>query len=395
MDSLTIFALLLGLGFLAHWVRVRKHRSELAESERERALLQADVDVLRTQVDRYRLDQEVFGRLLAILPALSREFHRAPSDRQIPAMLLAAAVSTLGERHALVLMRRRRSTGSLFNVTAVAPANCPTRIGAAVEIERRDGKYWIPAAALETLGLDGRNPWTLEPMIVDDEVVGLVALASSGPSSPIMDSVVRVMADLGATALRSAALRQRFISTAQKDELTQLLNKQHTMRLFTEELRKAQRLGTRLSLFMFDIDFFKHYNDTNGHMAGDILLRLLAQLVSEHVRAEDILGRYGGEEFLLVLPGTSGRDALLVARKIRKLVAEHGFPARDCQPRGRVTISGGVAEFPTHGTATTALLRAADAALYEAKHLGRDRVQVAARAAPDKSTEIEEEWDDS
>ncbi|MBN2368858.1 MAG: GGDEF domain-containing protein [Vicinamibacteria bacterium] len=392
---LTIVALLIGLGYLAHWMHVRRCRSALAESEREKALLLADIKVLRAQVDRFRLDQEVFGRLLAILPALSREFHRAPSERQIPAMLLAAAVSTLGQRQALVLMRRRRDADTAFSVTAVAPSDCPARIGTSVEVEHRDGKYRIPAVVLEALGLDGREPWTLEPMIVDDEDVGLVALASSGPTSPSMESVVRVMADLGATALRSAAVRQRFISTAQKDELTQLLNKQHTMRLFTEELRKAQRQGSRLSLFMFDIDFFKHYNDTNGHMAGDILLRLLAQLVSEHIRAEDILGRYGGEEFLLILPGASAREALLVARKIRDLVAEYGFPARDCQPRGRLTISGGVAEFPAHGTATTALLRAADAALYEAKHLGRNRVQVAARQAPDKAAVIEEEWDES
>ena len=134
-------------------------------------------------------------------------------------------------------------------------------------------------------------------------------------------------------------------------------------------------------MFLFDVDHFKHYNDSNGHAAGDQLLKQLARLVEDNIRKENTFGRFGGEEFLIVLPETSPEQALIVAEKVRYLIAHHPFPYGDAQPLGSVTISGGIAAFPGHGLDPEALLEAADSGLYEAKRQGRNRV-LSGRARP-------------
>jgi diguanylate cyclase (GGDEF)-like protein len=127
-------------------------------------------------------------------------------------------------------------------------------------------------------------------------------------------------------------------------------------------------------VFLFDIDNFKNYNDTNGHLAGDKLLQELAGLVNSAVRKDDIFGRFGGEEFLLILPHTNAGQAGAAAEKIRTLLASHPFPFRERQPLGCISVSGGVAEYPHHGLDAAGLLHAADEALYEAKRAGRNKV---------------------
>src|SRR6185295_19285643 len=110
------------------------------------------------------------------------------------------------------------------------------------------------------------------------------------------------------------------------------------------------------------------------HAAGDQLLARLARLVEENIRKGNTFGRFGGEEFLLLLPDTSAEQALIVAEKIRYLIAHHEFEFASRQPLGHLTVSGGIAAFPDHGVGGAELLRAADEALYEAKHQGRNRV---------------------
>jgi diguanylate cyclase (GGDEF)-like protein len=134
-------------------------------------------------------------------------------------------------------------------------------------------------------------------------------------------------------------------------------------------------------VFLFDIDNFKNYNDANGHLTGDQLLLELASLVQRSIRTEDIFGRFGGEEFLLVLPHTNGDQAMIVAEKVRKLIASHPFPFGDRQPLGRLSISGGVASYPNDGLDGAAMLHRADEALYLAKNQGRNRVLPVASVA--------------
>jgi diguanylate cyclase (GGDEF)-like protein len=182
-------------------------------------------------------------------------------------------------------------------------------------------------------------------------------------------------------------------TTAEMDGLTRIYNKKHLEQTLNELIYRAacaaydQRSaggatpGQVLSVFLFDIDNFKNYNDTNGHLAGDKLLQELAGMVNEAVRKDDVFGRFGGEEFLLIMPHTTASQALAAAEKIRGLLATHSFAFAEKQPLKLISISGGVAEYPQHGLDAAGLLHAADEALYEAKRAGRNKVLPARSAA--------------
>jgi len=165
-------------------------------------------------------------------------------------------------------------------------------------------------------------------------------------------------------------LRQQAIT----DGLTGLFNYRHFKEQLLMELNRAQRHNTHVSLIMLDIDYFKHYNDTNGHPAGDMVLKELAELLKVNVRKIDLAARYGGEEFVLVLMETNKESARFVAEKIRRLVEEHPFAFEEKQPNGKLTISTGVATFPEDEKDFDGLVKVADERLYLAKQAGRNLI---------------------
>jgi diguanylate cyclase (GGDEF)-like protein len=158
------------------------------------------------------------------------------------------------------------------------------------------------------------------------------------------------------------------------DDLTRLKNFRHFASRLEEEVQRAERYGHHLSLILFDIDHFKHYNDTHGHPAGNEVLRVIGRLLRDSARQTDIIARYGGEEFVIVLPETTKGDALMLAEKICRLIEAHRFPGEERQPGGSLTVSGGVAAVPSDLAHSPLLLDAADRALYAAKEAGRNRV---------------------
>ena len=169
---------------------------------------------------------------------------------------------------------------------------------------------------------------------------------------------------------------------AARDSLTGMLNRRSFMGELERELARVRRGGTMLSLAIFDLDHFKNLNDTWGHPAGDEVLRGIAASMQASIRQPDILGRYGGEEFALLMPDTDSEMALRVAERIRIAVQLSGVEWNG--QRLSITLSGGIAAFAVHGVTADALIAAADAALYEAKRGGRNRIVQAApgRSAP-------------
>jgi diguanylate cyclase (GGDEF)-like protein/PAS domain S-box-containing protein len=159
------------------------------------------------------------------------------------------------------------------------------------------------------------------------------------------------------------------------DDLTGIYNHRYFIHHLTEEVKKQKRYPTALSLLMIDIDYFKHYNDTNGHLAGDQVLRAVALLIGHGVRESDIVARYGGEEFSAILLNTGKKAAMEVAERVRKIVAEQSFPNERAQPNGKLTVSIGIATFSPSVCTLTDLIREADDALYRAKRAGRNRVE--------------------
>jgi diguanylate cyclase (GGDEF)-like protein len=156
------------------------------------------------------------------------------------------------------------------------------------------------------------------------------------------------------------------------DSLTGLYNRKHLMEVLTKEVARAERYQRPLAVLMIDVDHFKLYNDTCGHLAGDEVLRNIAAIFRGCLRESDCVGRYGGEEFLIILPETVADDAWRIADRIRSRLAEEDFPT-DSKPV-KITISGGIATFPGNGRSPESLLKSADAALYQAKNHGRNRV---------------------
>jgi len=152
------------------------------------------------------------------------------------------------------------------------------------------------------------------------------------------------------------------------DALTGLSNRRHLMNLLTHEIGRAKRADQPFSILMLDVDHFKKYNDTHGHQAGDEVLARISTVLRGSIRPYDCAVRYGGEEFLVMLSATSLARARESAERIRKQVRVEQFEG------GTVTISIGVAEFPSHGDTAKAVIGRADAALYEAKRAGRDQV---------------------
>src|SRR4030095_15889379 len=173
---------------------------------------------------------------------------------------------------------------------------------------------------------------------------------------------------------------------AQTDGLTGLLNRTHLFAQ-TRDLLKADPRPRSVGIFLFDLDHFKHYNDTNGHLAGDQLLRQLSQLLREKTREDELVGRYGGEECLVVMPTVDRDQVLRAAERIRATIAATPFPHGDQQPLGCVSISGGVSVWPMDGDNLETLVKRADMALYAAKGGGRNRVYGDAMLELDPGTE--------
>lgn len=171
------------------------------------------------------------------------------------------------------------------------------------------------------------------------------------------------------------ALQTQLHEQVIRDPLTNLVNRRYLQETLDREWAHAGRAGIPLPIIMMDIDFFKRLNDSYGHKAGDLMLIELAELLRRHSRRSDIACRYGGEEFIVVMPGAALADALRRAEELRRLLQESRV--RYQQHQLEATLSLGVAAYPAHGATGDELLQAADAALYAAKAAGRNRLQAA------------------
>lgn len=175
-------------------------------------------------------------------------------------------------------------------------------------------------------------------------------------------------------------LELRLYKLAQKealsDELTGLANYRHFQDSLETELKRAVRAENHLSVALFDVDDFKIYNDQNGHLAGNQVLRRIARLLAKTVRETDTVARYGGEEFALLLPDTTKQGALVMADRIRSAVERAKFPFASKQPRRKITLSGGIASYPADGKTTSEIVEKADIALYRAKSDGKNQIKV-------------------
>lgn len=177
--------------------------------------------------------------------------------------------------------------------------------------------------------------------------------------------------------LRIKAIKDKLERVSTTDDLTGLHNRKYLQERLEEEISRSKRYGTKLSCILFDIDFFKVVNDMYGYEWGDILLKNIANKLSAMVRKEDILTRYGDEEYLLVLPNTSEENAFLFGERFRREVEKMEFIPAGEEEAHKVTISGGISTYPCMADVeedANTVIRYAEHALYNAKHRGKNKI---------------------
>ncbi len=218
----------------------------------------------------------------------------------------------------------------------------------------------------------------LIPLIYQRRPNGLLRLFSkhTGHYSEETASKLEKIGRIIAKSLENARIHALMHRMATMDGLTNIYNHRFFAEQIVREFKRAQRYKNRLSLVMIDIDYFKQYNDNNGHLQGDVVLAMIGKLLKSNVREVDLVCRYGGEEFVVILPETEVGQAIIVAEKIRSAIDEYPFKFEQRQPNGKVSVSVGIAEGVEEIESPTELINRADLALYRAKKLGRNRCEV-------------------
>jgi len=240
---------------------------------------------------------------------------------------------------------------------------------------------------------DGRGRYRCLPLIVQGEALGLLHLSAhtegvDRAAAPIDETLLVMVTEHISLALANIRLRETLREQSIRDALTGLYNRRLLEESLRRELSRAARKERALAVVVLDIDHFKQFNDTCGHDAGDLVLREVAGVVRRSIRDSDTACRFGGEEFVILLPEAGVEDARKRAEQIRTSISRMRL-VHNGRELGTITASFGVAGFPVHGSQPEALLQAADAALYTSKREGRDRVTVAGGAPrPPHSAEI-------
>jgi diguanylate cyclase (GGDEF)-like protein len=224
------------------------------------------------------------------------------------------------------------------------------------------------------------------PILAQGETLGIVHLQATEESPELNASEIWVKTTFAGQVGLSIAnirLREALQTQSVRDALTGIYNRRYLEEVLDREVRRASRAAQSMGVLMIDLDHFKGFNDTYGHDAGDAVLREIAVSLTKGVRAEDFVCRFGGEEFVVVLPTAELEASRMRAERLRTKTKELTI-LHQGRSMGMITISVGVAMFPLNGKSPKELMAAADAALYEAKRGGRDQVVVAGCNATDE-----------
>lgn len=225
-------------------------------------------------------------------------------------------------------------------------------------------------------GSDLIRGWMGVPLIRHDEFIGLMTLDNYEPSAYTQEdaSLALSFANSAAIVIENARLFEQTQQMALTDSLTEIYNRRYFYELAQKEFSRSKRYQSPMSIIMIDIDHFKNVNDHFGHLAGDQVLMQFVQRIQEELRTSDILARFGGEEFIILLPETNLGDATQVAERLREVTAQYPFLLVTAQTF--ITISLGVSCFRFTTLSLDHLIDESDKALYEAKQFGRNRVRV-------------------
>ncbi len=227
--------------------------------------------------------------------------------------------------------------------------------------------------------LNKLNIHVLAPIIYSERLQGVIGIGNKLYENAFTQTdfeLFHVLVNIISISIENALHYEEAKNLSLTDGMTNLHNYRYFTIRLKEELNRAKRNKTKVSLLILDIDHFKNYNDTLGHQAGDEALRTLGRVLKSTVRDEDVVSRYGGEEFCIILPGISKEDIFPLGERVRRIIELHQFYKERVQPVGRVTVSLGGATYPDDAKDGDDLVLRADQALYKAKNHGRNRLVI-------------------
>jgi len=358
--------------------------------------------------DRHRMTAEALRRLsqaIAMNPSVEAMAKAAvfelASVAELACALLWVRTETPGEYALEGAMGANRQACRALERLHVPGGPC---CAAELVAETRRSLF-VPSVAehLLTRDLEARlcylspGPASLHPLEAGGELLGVLELIGRADDSSmaVRRQLFAMLAEQLALGLHGALVRRSLEQAATRDPLTGLLNHRALHEELLGRISQAERSGKPLGMLMIDVDRFRNFNEEEGHAAGDQVLRQVADAIRSVLRPYDVVGRYGGEEFAVLLPDADPARCASIAERVRQAVALVRHATSTGRPRG-VTVSIGCASIPHNGDDAAMLLRAADAALYRAKRAGRNRVEtfqgVADREAPREAVPLDAVW---
>jgi diguanylate cyclase (GGDEF)-like protein len=329
---------------------LRREREEIASLNRfSEAVTQSTSEIEVYDLLLHSLKERFQPRQVIIFQLKHAESYLEVVASLVPLPAEVAAWPVIEERHNCKAVRAGRPL--VANDVRVEPL-CPSKF-----ILPSEGSYYCG------------------PLIASGIIIGAVRIeASKGLWTPERQRLLESYLNGAASALSNLRLLDRMKQQANIDVLTGLYNRRfledYARKIFAIAERREQPAG----VIMLDLDNFKSFNDLYGHEVGDRILRQFAKTVTSAMRETNLAARYGGEEFVIVLPDTSTKSCALVAERIRQAVSSMVVPSNTDKPLPQLTVSVGVASFPTNGQTLDEVIQASDKALYESKRLGRNRV---------------------
>jgi diguanylate cyclase (GGDEF)-like protein len=335
--------------------RVREEKAELCAGETDRLN-----DQLRRRVHELQAVSEI-----------TEIVHSSLDFDEVGAEVLEIVAQAINLTTCCLFVIDKTHSETLFSASKGTASDAPSLDTLASATEAREYLTCIPVCE--------RDPLMVMFCTTDESLAAL-----SHEDRLVLNAVASELV----VAVENSELYKLTSRLAVTDELTGLANYRQLQQRLDEELVRAARYGKHVSLLMLDADDFKSFNDAQGHVAGDEVLAEIGSIIRGRVREVDVVARYGGEEYSVVLPETDASGAFVVAEKIREAIELHQFADANGVRACNLTVSVGIAAYPTHARDKDSLLREADDALYHAKNGGKNRVRAPQRTHSAEKDEL-------